>query len=368
MKRSCAALVGMLVLAPALSGAAAIDLHAHLFMDAVLTGVFHGHPTERPAKVRSRKARFSNQVSLKDLEEADVRLVGTALYAPAVLSQLRGGNKRTLLAQIDAVEDWVKRHPRVSIVRSPEEAEAVLQSKEWRLGVILSVEGAGGADTVQRLDALWDRGVRMLTITHFKDTKWGGTADVTYWPRSTCRPGGKGEVKRSIYGLSTQGRFMLEHAVQKGLLLDLTHSSDQTALDIAKVKPALPLLFTHQGARELTPCERMISPELLREVKRSKGMVGVTVASNYVGDDMAGFLAHAKAMAREAGPDAIALGTDYNGMIGRIEGAADSSGLPTILKELRSAGIPADRSAEAIVEMWKRSLQVRLLSPVRGRD
>lgn len=349
------ALASALLLAPPPVRAAAVDLHVHLLMDASVPGVFRGRPGAG-RRAKDRRDRFANQVQLEDLESANVRLVAAALYSPAVLSTLRGGHARSLLKQIEKIEAWAAKDPRVSIVRSPEEAEAVLGSKEWRLGVILAAEGAGGADTPERLDRLWDKGLRMLTITHFVDTAWGGTADVDYWPKSSCVPDGKDDGRRNKNGLSKAGEALVDHAVAKGLLLDLTHSSDKTVLDLAKRHPELPLLFSHQYAREYTPCERAISPELLREVKRSRGMVGLTVAANYLGEDMSALLKHAKALAREAGPEALALGSDFNGTITRVEGVPDSTGYTTVLKELRSAGIPADRSAEAFVDMWKRSL------------
>ncbi len=96
-------------------------------------------------------------------------------------------------------------------------------------------------------------------------------------------------------------------------------------------------------------------------------MVGVTVAANYVGEDMAAFLRHARALAEHAGPEAVALGTDFNGTITRIEGVPDSSGYGLALKELRSAGIPADRSAEAFLGLWKRSNAAGSRSPRRER-
>ncbi len=47
-------------------------------MDAALPGIFPGHPTEEPAEVSGRKARFENQVSLKDLEAAGIPARGSA--------------------------------------------------------------------------------------------------------------------------------------------------------------------------------------------------------------------------------------------------------------------------------------------------
>lgn len=348
-------LAAVWLFAPASAAAAAIDLHVHLRMDASLPGIFRGHPTEAPARAKSRKAISSNQVSLKDLEAADVRLLMASLYAPIGLSQLRGGYTKALLRQIDAVEAWAAGRPRVSLVRTPEEAEAVLRSKEWRLGVILAAEGSQGIDSAKRLDVLWDRGLRMVTITHFTDTAWGGTASVRYWPFPDCVPGGEDPGRRNPKGLSAQGRELVDHALAKGMILDLTHSSDKTVLDIARHHPGLPLMFSHQAARELTPCERTISAELLREVRRSEGLVGVTFAANYLGRDLADLVRHAKVLAREAGPEAVALGSDFNGFITRVEGAADSSGYSAVLRELKAAGIPADSSAEAFVRFWRRT-------------
>ncbi len=325
------ALLAACMLSPAPAFASAIDLHLHLPM-------------------------IEKQVKLKDLEAADVRLIVAVAYAPPILSQLlRGGYANEVLRQFAKIERWAARDPRVIMVRTPDEAEAVLKSKEWRLGVILAAEGAGGADTIPRLETLWSAGLRMLTIAHFKSTSWGGAAAVRYWPWASCVPGGKDNGRRSPRGLSKEGERLADWAVAKGLLLDLTHASDKTAADLARLHPGLPLLFSHEAARELTPCERTIPPELLREVKRSKGMVGMTMAANYAGGNMESLLKHAALLARDAGPETVAIGSDFNGLIDPIEGASYPGDYALILKKLRSAGIPADRSAEAFVEFWRLS-------------
>lgn len=342
--------------------AAAVDLHAHILMDEAFPGVFSGRPSGAPAGVKSRKGRFRNQVSLKDLEAADVRLVAASLYAPPVFSWLKGGTHKALLKQIAALEAWAAEDPRVRLVRSPDEAEAVLKSKEWGLGVLVAVEGSHGADTEERLEALWDKGMRLLTIAHFEDGPWAGAAKVRYFPRPTCKPG-REDRRRNPKGLLPLGETLAAYAVKKGLLLDLAHSSDKTVSDLAARHPGLPLLFTHEAARELTSCERMVSTEQLKEVKRSRGMVGVTFAAGYVGEDIPALVRHAEVIAREAGPEAVALGSDYNGFISRVEGAADSRGYAPVLQALKDAGIPADGSAEAFVALWRRALAYGIKAP-----
>jgi len=222
------------LLLPSHARASAIDLHLHLPM-------------------------IEDQVKLEALERADMRLIVAVAYAPPVISQLRGGYARSLLRQFARIEKWAAKYPRIAIVRTPDEAEAVVKSKEWRLGVILAAEGSGGADTPEKLDRLWNRGLRMLTFTPFVDRRWGGAAEVRYGPFSDCVPGGKDSGRRNPHGLTGKGKNLVHYAVSKGLILDLTHASDLTAYGVAALHPELPLLFSHQAARELTPCERTIS-------------------------------------------------------------------------------------------------------------
>lgn len=327
-----------LLITPSSVRASAIDLHLHLPM-------------------------IEEQVKLPDLEAADMRLIVAVAYAPPVISHLRGGYARSLLRQFAQIERWAAKDPRVSIVRTPDEAEAVLKSKDWRLGVILAAEGAGGADTPEKLDRLWDRGLRVLTFTHFVDNRWGGAAEVRYGPFSDCVPGGKDSGRRNPRGLTGKGKNLVHYAVSKGLILDLTHASDKSAMDVAALHPELPLLHSHEAARELTPCERTIAADQLREVKRSGGLVGLALAANYAGDDMASLMKHAAILARDAGPEAVAIGSDFNGLISRIDGVPGPSGYASVLKELAAAGIPATASAQAFVKFWRATNAVRSKNP-----
>lgn len=326
MLRAWRIAVAAALCAPAPALAAGIDLHLHLPM-------------------------IEDRARVKDLEAADVRLIVAVAYAPPVLSQLRGGYAREVLRQFGRIERWAAKDPRVKVVRTPDEAEAILKSKEWGLGVILAAEGAGGADTPERLERLWERGLRVLTIAHFTDSAWGGAAAVRYWPRATCVPGGKPDERRNPKGLTPEGERLVAWAAAKGLLLDLTHSSDKTAMDLARLRPDMPLLFTHEAARELTPCERTIPPELLREVARSGGLVGLTLSANYAGPDLEALKKHAALLRRDAGDARVVIGSDFNGVIRPIPGAAGPENYREALKALRPGG------AEAFVDFWRRSLR-----------
>ena len=88
-------------------------------------------------------------------------------------------------------------------------------------------------------------------------------------------------------------------------------------------------------------------------------MAGLALAANYAGRDRASLLRHAAALAREAGPEAVALGSDFNGVIGLIDGVPGPSAYALVLKELAAAGIPATAGAESFVRFWRRTNDVR---------
>src|SRR5262249_40924763 len=97
-------------------------------------------------------------------------------------------------------------------------------------------------------------------------------------------------------------------------------------------------------------------PEQLALVKSTRGMVGLTFGSQYVGDSASDFVRHAQALSRGAGSGALAFGSDFNGFVSRVEGASDSRGYAPLLAALDEAGIKSVRkSAEAFADLWRRS-------------
>ncbi len=334
---------------------AVIDLHLHPRMDLAVP-IFSGYPTESPASAASERAILDNALCLADFARADVRLIAATCYALPVLSQLRGGYLAELRGQLRATKDWAQAHG-LEVVASPDQAEAVLRSPRHRLGVLLAVEGTHGVVSEEGLDALREEGVRMLTISHLKDSPWAGAAAVRYWPFSDGNPYGPEIARRNRLGLTELGRRLLGRAVDKGFLIDLTHCSDRSVEEAFALHPRRPFLFTHQSAREITPNERSISSAQLRRLAESGGMTGLFFSSQFMGPGIEDLVRHALVMAREAGPASLALGTDFNGFVPRVRGAGTSAGYARVLDALEAAGLRGVReSAESFVKLWRRCL------------
>lgn len=335
---------------------AVADLHLHPVMDAGMPLLFRGRPSESPAPCVRESGMLTNQVSFADLRAADVRLTAATLYASPVFSQLRGGYGRELLRQLRIVKAWASASG-LAVVRTPEEAEDLCRAKDHRLGVVLAVEGTHGVVTEKALETLYAEGVRLLTITHLVDSPWAGAARIRYWPFPEGGPGVTVE-KRSALGLTDLGRRLLKRAVQLGMVIDLSHAGDLTIRDVAELLPNLPAVFTHQSVRELSPNERSVSGEALRLVGRTGGIAGVTFNAQFIGPGIQDVVSHAQVIVREAGPEALALGSDFNGFVRRVRGVANSAGYAAVLDALEAAGLKGVRtSAEAFAAVWRRSLK-----------
>ncbi|MBI2070340.1 MAG: membrane dipeptidase [Elusimicrobia bacterium] len=349
----------LILLAPLNLKAATIDLHLHMATDVALPLFFDGRPSEGPAQAQKHTEIFKNQISVKDLRAGNVRLVMATIYAFDVVSHLRGGYLKEIHRQIEAIEKWTEENSETAmIVRSPQDAEAVLSSNEYRLGLILAVEGTHGVTSQAAVDSLYDAGVRMITIAHMsKKSPWAGAADIRYVFFSNCLHKGKPNSKRNPIGLTELGKELLPYAVKKGILIDLAHSSDRTFRDVTAQMPNMPLLFSHEAARELTPCERTVDQAKLDYARKSGSMVGLSFDARRTGGTIADLLEHAKIMVRDGGYGVLALGTDFNGFPPRAQGLATTEGLAEVLSSLEQAGVTGPRqSAENFLNLWRRFL------------
>ena len=129
------------------------------------------------------------------------------------------------------------------------------------VGIVLGLEGATPIENeLDRLDVLFGLGVRQIGIAY-----------------NDANALGSGLNELSDGGLTGFGAKAVRRMNQLGLLIDLSHSSDQTALDTCRASRA-PVCLTHAGARTVWPTRRMKPDEVLRAVADSGGLIGISAA------------------------------------------------------------------------------------------
>ena len=180
-------------------------------------------------------------------------------------------------------------------------------------GVISSVltveDGALLEGRLERVKELYEKGVRMLTLT---------------WNYDNCigSPNSAKPVEHAK-GLKLFGFQVLEEMERLGMVVDVSHLSEGGFWDVARVSRK-PFVASHSCARALCDHPRNLTDVQLRALADHGGVVGVNYNAEFLRcnskrtcvDDI---LRHVEYMLQVAGSDAVALGSDFDGITCELE-------------------------------------------------
>ena len=168
---------------------------------------------------------------------------------------------------IDAVEALAQRHPdKFALLRSPKQVDAL--RKGDRVLLPLGMEnGAPIGDDIKNLRFFFDRGVRYITLAHSAANR---IADSSY------------AIERKWHGLSPFGKQVVAEMNRLGIMVDVSHISDESARDAIALS-TVPVIASHSAFRHFTPdFERNISDELAKAVADKGGVVQVPFGTAFV--------------------------------------------------------------------------------------
>ncbi|WP_242140395.1 dipeptidase [Sphingomonas sp. TREG-RG-20F-R18-01] len=188
-----------------------------------------------------------------------------SVYVDAALPGLE--QVKQTLEQIDFVHTMVARYPKdLALARTADDVRRIHRS--GRIASLIGVEGGGQIDgSLSVLRAYHDLGAGYLTLTHSRTIEWADSA--TDDPRHG--------------GLTAFGEAVVGELNRLGMLVDLSHVSEDTMRDALRVTKA-PVIFSHSGARAVNDHPRNVSDAVLRLVAANGGVVMVDFAPNYVSD------------------------------------------------------------------------------------
>lgn len=191
-----------------------------------------------------------------------------SIYVPAEL-QTKGGAKAYADRLIDRVEGIARAHPETfRIVTSADQAEAA--ARDGRIGLALGIENAAAfEDDLANVAHFYGRGVRYATLTHSEDNLIG---DSSY----------SDPEKRTWHGLSPFGVAVIGEMNRLGMMVDLSHVTDQTFDDVLAVTKAPPIA-SHSSCRHFTPgFERNLDDARIRALAERGGTVQVNFGSGFL--------------------------------------------------------------------------------------
>lgn len=276
MKRAVLLLAAASSLIASPAFAAAPDYAARVAKLLRTTPLIDGHNDWAEA-LREREGDARWTVDLNDLSQKQPRYntdimrlrkgqVGAQFWSVWVSAELPGKEQvEQTLEQIDLVKSIAARYPQTfAMVRTAEDVERAHAS--GRIGCMIGVEGGGQIDgNLSVLRTYAALGAGYLTLTHSRTIEWADSA--------TDNP--------KHQGLTDFGRQVVLELNRLGMLVDLSHVSEDTMRDALAVTKA-PVIFSHSGARSIDDHPRNVSDAVLQLVRENGGVVMVNYAPAYV--------------------------------------------------------------------------------------
>ena len=232
---------------------------------------------ERGEPPRDVAAFDLRRPALGDTDIARLRAGGVggqfwSVYIPSSPEVGERGFARAQLEQIDIALRMIERYPDAfSLALTADDVERA--NATGRIASLLGIEGGHAIEnSLGALRAFWRLGVRYMTLTHFNTTDWADSAT------DTARHG----------GLSKFGAEVVREMNRLGMLVDISHVSEDAMIDVLDVAEA-PVIFSHSNARALSPTPRNVPDTVLARLPENGGVVMVSFISLFAvqGDEHA---------------------------------------------------------------------------------
>jgi membrane dipeptidase len=309
-----------------------------------------------------------------------------SVYIPARFQET--GDAAAVAEELIAlVESFERDAPdKFAIARSVADVRA--HKKAGLISLPMGMENGAPIEELADVRHFWERGIRYVTLTHGENNQ---LCDSSY------------SEERTWNGLSPFGREVVGEMNRVGVMIDVSHVSDDTFWQVMDLTRA-PVIASHSSCRAFTPgWERNIDDEMIRRLGKNGGVVMVNFGSAFLREDsqkqsealweafrafleeheverdseeargfrrqwfeengpriyadMADVVAHIDHVVELAGIDHVGLGSDFDGVGDSLPpGLKDVSGYPNLIAALLEAGYSEEEvrkiCGENLLRVW----------------
>jgi membrane dipeptidase len=409
MKRAAAVLALLWASFPALGD----DLHERalaLHKSAIVVDTHEDVPEEFQKKWADLLVRGATpHVDIPRWREGGVTAPFLAAYVSADFVK-HGGSAMKALEFIDLIHRLVEAHP-ADLVFADSIDGIRNAKKDGKIAVLIGIEGGHAIEnSLGALSAYYRLGVRYMTLTHTNTNDWADSSGSFFGvdPYDPRKPAVHG-------GLTEHGREVVLEMNRLGMLVDVSHVSDQTMADTIAVSKA-PVFASHSSCRALANMPRNVTDDQIRAIAARGGVVMINVSSLFLDQKSVDAYVAAKAArqprvaevrreyaadpaARDAeiahlfstlkypdadwtravdhiehvlkvgGPGSAGIGTDFDGIEDPPIGLEDVSKLPRLTEELLRRGHSEEEVrgvlGENFLRFWARAEAARRAMPPR---
>lgn len=305
-----------------------------------------------------------------DIPRLQAGMMGGQFWSVYVPTTISGPEAvQATVEQIDVVHRLCQQYPDTfELALTAADVERI--HKNGRIASLIGMEGGHSINnSLPTLRMMYRLGARYMTLTHVKNTDWADAA---------------GDAA-AHHGLTPFGESVVREMNRLGMLVDLSHVTDETMRDALRVTKA-PVIFSHSSARAICDHVRNVPDDILKLTAKNGGVVMVCFLPAYVtevdrkygersraererlaelhGDNVAAINAgltewrknnldpnaatlrdvadHIDHLRKTIGIDYIGIGSDFDGFNGSVRGLEDVSKYPDLFVELLRRGYTAD--------------------------
>ncbi|MCA6514667.1 MAG: dipeptidase, partial [Chitinophagaceae bacterium] len=297
--------------------------------------------------------------------------------------------------EMDLLDEVIKNNPdKIALTRTTAEMEQAV--KEKKIAALFGVEGGHMIEnSLEKLDQIFSRGARYMTLTWNNSTDWATSAwDETYK---------KDSLAKTHKGLTDFGREVVKRMNRLGMMVDLSHVGEQTFWD-AIATTRSPVIVSHSNAWSICPVPRNLKDDQILAVGKNGGVIALNFYSGFVDStykkkealfqkahrkeidsliasgvqteyaltlitekyaaeanearpSLEQLLAHLDHIVRLIGPDYVGIGSDFDGISSSPKGLDDVTSYPLLTDALLKRGFTKKQITNIlggnIIRVWK---------------
>jgi membrane dipeptidase len=229
-------------------GAIAIDMHA-----------------DTPQRLLDENVDLSQRLPDGHFDSVRARQGGldAQFFSIWVEPQLFGSGGSTAMKraddQIAAVRALAEKHPETWQFATTA-ADIRRIASENKLAALAGLEGGYAIDEkLENVERYYKLGVRYMSPAWTESLSWAGSS---------------GDEIGKTRGLNEFGRAVIREMNRLGMMVDVSHVSDQTFWDIVDASTK-PIIATHSGCRAIANVPRNLTDEMIQAIAKSGGVVNV---------------------------------------------------------------------------------------------
>ena len=206
-------------------------------------------------------------VDIPRMREGGLDAVFFSIYIPSSITGPEAVKRSLRL--MDSVYEAVRRYPN-DLVLATTAAEVRRAHRQKKIAALMGMEGGHMIDDDLRVLRMYARlGIRYLTLTHGRHNDWADSSTDT--PRHN--------------GLTEFGKQVVLELNRLGVMVDVSHVSDETFWDALEVSRA-PIIASHSSCRALCDAPRNMTDEMIRAMAKKGGVIQITYVSSFLNQEL----------------------------------------------------------------------------------